>query len=100
MFYRSEISGFLSAAGCHVYGNADPGQGNPGWRIARRKGVDQALDDFVVVCFNFSQRIFAKVERLPGVFRFVFYSATFLAPFKRPFPPRWDRPVHAVATAA
>jgi hypothetical protein len=31
------------------FGNADTGQRNPGWWVARWKGIDQAFEDFVVV---------------------------------------------------
>src|ERR1700716_4094251 len=41
---RSAMS--LSGAGRLLsLGNADMGQGDPGWRITRRKSIDQALSD-------------------------------------------------------
>jgi hypothetical protein len=45
---RSAMSFFWRGAGRLLsLGNADTGQGDPGWRITRRKSIDQALSDFV-----------------------------------------------------
>jgi hypothetical protein len=57
---RSEMWWFSSTPRCRFsFGNADVGQRNPGWRVARWKGIDQAFENFVVVgacdCFTVLQ---------------------------------------------
>src|SRR5258705_8488003 len=45
---------------CPSVGNADTGQGDPSWRITRRKGLNQALNDVIFIGgrdqINFLQR--------------------------------------------
>ena len=56
MLIRSEVWWFSSPPRCRFsFGNADTGQRNPGWRVARWKGIDQAFEDFVVgACDRFT----------------------------------------------
>src|SRR6478672_3156770 len=44
-----EIGWLSSPPRCRFsFGNADTGQRNPGWRVARWKGIDQAFENIVV----------------------------------------------------